>query len=277
MFQLSQFKYIAAVALTAGVATQVMAAPTPNFKVNTAVFDGVANAKDFTANFINGTASTLLTLDAVNQTISGQGFTRFTSFSDINGTLDSLDTNLRQGQAANSGYLLWGEYSYTTKLVSGGFGSANSAYLVTSLNFAIFGEVANGAANNSTFNTATNAGTGGTVVHSADTKLLNQGSLLLGVSTINAQAGTSFNAFMTNTLTADGTSFFYDPAPFYNMVFTSFTNTTNGFAPGVQYVAINNASGGIDFNNRVPEPSALALVALGLLGAGLAGKRRRQA
>ena len=75
--------------------------------------------------------------------------------------------------------------------------------------------------------------------------------LIVGVANINTLGGTGFNSTNSfNLLNPAGTSLFTAPVPFYNVQFDEFNNTSQGVFtdPAGNFIAINQTSGGIDFN-----------------------------
>ncbi len=222
----------------------------------------------FQANFITGSSSTLVTLNANNTTASGAGYVDFSAFvnngSNVLGTVSGL----------NNTWQMWGEFTYTIALASGTYASPNSTYNVTGLhvNFWVDPSIATAT----TFTQATAAGGAASVTHGADSFQFANADLLVGVANINSLGGTGFNS--TNSfalLNPQGTSLFTAPVPFYNFQFDEFNNTSQGVTVVAgSHITINQTSGGVDFN-RIPEPATLALLGIGLLGIGASTKRRK--
>ncbi|TQE98344.1 MAG: flocculation-associated PEP-CTERM protein PepA [Spiribacter salinus] len=249
--------------LSVGLAANVSAAPV--FEVTPSAL-GSASAP-FDSDFINGQSSSLLQLDAGNEQVNGAGWIAFTGFAAPGG-----GTVL--GSGLNNDYQLWVTYEYTTQLLSGTFGAAGSNYAVTALSFEIFGS--EGLGTSFTQADASDGQAATVTVDGNPAQKIGEGSLINGEAAFTAGGGASFNAVTTYSNTPFGATFFTDPVPFYNVSFNEFNNTSQGLEESGDLISINSASGGVDFN-RVPEPTTLGLLGLGLLGFSVGASRRRGA
>lgn len=118
----------------------------------------------------------------------------------------------------------------------------------------------------------TASGTAGTDDILLATGTLDTGKGKLDPSLCNA-SGINCGSFGTDisfNLTADGMKYFVAPAPFYNLSFEA-GQLNNFVVAGTQTI---DGSMDITFGTKIPEPSTLALLGLGLSGLGLSLRRK---
>ncbi|WP_194712597.1 flocculation-associated PEP-CTERM protein PepA [Noviherbaspirillum soli] len=270
-------KTLIACAVTASFAASsgAMAQSFPDFTVNEGAIAG-ALGQTFTADKITGNYVEVITFAG----------------SETSGTFNvSLKWNAGQFVAGNgstpvasqlggsaSQYGLYALYQGTGTFNTTGSGTVFSFTPGGTLNLfadaqsnTVFGQPANGALGFSTTNTADD------VLIATGTPTSGEGRLDPSLSTCGATNGIncgSFGASSTFNLTAAGSEYFVAPNPFYNISFQS--GQLNNFNPtGTQVI---NGSLDVIFggSSEVPEPATVAMVGLGLLGLGLA-RRRKQA
>ncbi|GAC1543432.1 MAG: hypothetical protein NVS2B7_17220 [Herpetosiphon sp.] len=240
-----------AAAIAASCSTSVFAATLQPFTFDPSVL--CATCSKFTADnvLISDNASVVLN---PNKTFSETGFLKITSF--------QLGDNTFQPTGLNTNYSLYIPFKGTGTLTSSALTSTSGKF--DTLTYQFIGATGNvpGTAN---FDSGL---------------VLGSGSLSKGfVSTSPAGSSPFFSPSANVDVTFAPTvkSFFVSPVPFYNMAFTAFTNTTTEIALTDRGFDVIKGGGTLNFGSsaKVPEPTTIALLGLGLLG--FAASRRKPA
>ncbi len=216
---------------------------------------------------------------------SSVGYIQYTGFS-----LDSqaINADVTLLNLTGIGYGLYATFTQTFSCSS--LLAPNTSCSVDTITLGLYGDPgANNGYNKATLTSDASVTANGAQVHLGDVTFITSGSAGL------TKEGGAFQSVNTNfIISPEGQDFFFEPEPFYSFAFSSFNNTTQGLlcsngtlsgAPtadpatnpciGATTVAINQEVGNTDFNGRrVPEPSVLALMGLGLLG--MTRYRRKQ-
>jgi hypothetical protein len=238
---------------------------TPTFSIDPSALGLGGPTGPIVADAIGGTSSELLTTASATTHVVTTGWLSYSSFRLNSANLSGKTTGL------NNDYGIYVVFNLTDHLVSGSMNQANSVYALDTLTFSMYAD----PGDSDVFSAATPS-SNASISDTGNDILLGTGSLIAGTSSFNSLGGAALNANTSFALTADGSKFFVDPVPFYDMSFNGFNNTSQGVTSngaGTQ-IAINDASGTTDFN-RVPEPGTLALLALGLLGINAVHRRRK--
>lgn len=261
------------------------AAVAQDFTVNPKSNGLTAMGSVFQADQVSGLSSARVTYLGANQ-YESVGYIQYQGFG-LNGQTVGVDKTMLN--FTGLGYGLYATFTQTfscsAMLAPGVSCSINTIAL------SLFGDP--GADNE--YNQATLASDASVTPIGDQVLLGNVDAVINGEAGLNSLGGAFQNVNTNFKVTLAGQQYFTEPNPFFNFAFSAFNNSSqglqcsNGQAPngtppnttdplilanptlnpcaGATIVAINQESGTTDFNGGdVPEPGALALMGVGLLG-----------
>lgn len=256
-------RFAGAAIFSATIATSALALPVFTFNPSAAGLTGS-----------NVTADNLIISDfsTVVLTPSGTGAT-FTDTGVLPVVQYQLGGTPLSGTGLNTSYGLYfgfnGSGTQNTPTLQDG-----TSGVFTTLNFTLFGYNVTGPVTYLPTNTTPT----GVVAPIA----LATGSLIsggVGSTTIPGVAVVpNANTLLTFTPTAAGAGFFQDPNPFYNAVFSAFTNNPSQITTTANGFVITQGGGSANFLAvATPEPASMAVLGAGLVALGVTRRRRANA
>ena len=249
-------KVVKSLALTAGLAASfTSSAEFLDFSVDESAYGGT----EITGDKFNGSYFESLVFDGMGGFTTG-AFATFTSIVADEGT-SPQNTSVLGFNIGNLGYSL-----YAVLTASGTSNVAETEFTATTAQFSLYIDPS--------FDTVSDDLLAGTVTDgNADDVLIGSASAVQNAYGEYENGTGNFNFDFTDfALTVDGMNYFVDPAPFYSIV------TVNGDFDTLD--TLPDISGDLSavFTNpvNVPEPSTVAVLALGLCGLGFSARRKNK-
>lgn len=201
-------------------------------------------------------------------TPDGKGGATFTDSGVLPVTAFQLGATPITGTGLNTTYGLYFGFDATGVQDTPTFTSETDGSF-TSLNYTLYGYNVTGPVSYNPTNTTPD----GVVAPIA----LATGTLIdggVGATTVAGVAVPNANTLLTFTPTAAGQPFFVDPNPFYQAVFSAFTNNPSQITTTANGFVITQGGGSANFLAvATPEPATMALMGVGLLGLGILRRR----